>query len=524
MVVGDLREHARKIKNAAWVKALHTAPFVQEIANSPEMRKFHEVEALVKKRLKVGFDQLRDDVLGDAVVFAYRPGPPNDPRGEQGVALIWARDPRLLAQVVDLVNTDLKKLDQRLHHGGKYFRRTERNGKITFYYLSGPMLAFSSQEAMLRQVIERSQEHKLNGATKAGGSIFEHLRRLGADKALLALWFNPRAFDAHLASNLKAARGPQAFVLNRLFGYWKAMEGAALAVSLGKEVQVKLAVRAQPDKLPPAARRFFNEASKLSDLWGRFPADALLATAGCIDGVAFAAFVGDFLPAPARQAGLAGLSKGLEGIGLDLEKDVLPALGPDVGCCVIAPTDKKVLIPSVTWALRVRPGPNKKRPVDQMLVGGLNSLAILAVLSQPDHVRLRSTTQDKVEIKYLESKAFPPGIQPAFALKEGFLLLASSPEAIRGFTKQPAARTTAAGVPLLRVSLAGWARFLKDRREAFIQHVAAKDHVSRYTAARQLDVVLWGLELFDQLELRQRTGSGMVTWSLALRPAGPGKK
>ena len=48
---------------------------------------------------------------------------------------------------------------------------------------------------------------------------------------------------------------------------------------------------------------------------------------------------------------------------------------------------------------------------------------------------------DKVEIKYLANdKAYPPGLQPAFALKGGYLVLASSPEAIRRFTP-PTGRT-----------------------------------------------------------------------------------
>jgi hypothetical protein len=531
LVVGDLREYSQKVRSSEWYKAVRASPLVRQMADTPESKRFAELEGKVRRHLHVGFDRLRDDILGDAVVFAYRPGPPGKPQGEQGVVLVWARDPRLLGRVIDLLNGDVR-LAPRRHRGAKYYRRAERNGKVNYYYHNGPVLAFSSQEALIREVIGRSLEQRSRAMGKAGGTVFEQLRRLGADKALLALWFNPRAFDAHLEHHVKAAQGPEAFVLGRLLGYWKAMEGAALAVSVHKDVEVNLAVRAHTDRLPPAARRFFEEASKASELWGRFPADALVATAGCIDAAAFSEFLGDFVPAPARKAGLAGLNRGLQGIGLDLERDILPALGPDLGFSLTAPADKKVLIPSATWALRVRPGPNPKKPVDQFLVNGLNSLAFLAVLTGPHGIRLRSATQDKVEVKYLDSKDFPPGFQPAYALKDGYLLLTSSPEAVRTFVKRaagggvgrPAPSAPAADVPLLRVSLRAWAQFLKDRREAFVGYAAAKDNVSTETAAQKLDALLWALGLFDRLELRQRTGSGMVTWSLLLRPPNPKTK
>jgi hypothetical protein len=210
------------------------------------------------------------------------------------------------------------------------------------------------------------------------------------------------------------------------------------------------------------------------------------------------------------------------GFDIDLKKDVLPRLGPDLGFCMVAPTDKKVLIPSMIWALRVQAGPDKA-PVDRALFKGLNTLASLAVFGynnerHPGKLRLESAMQDQVEIKYLTNdKEFPRGVKPAFALKQGYLLLASSPEGVREFRSRKDGVSENAAMPLLRVSLRAWGKFLKERRETVIRHLAASDGISRKKASQQIDGLLWGLELLDRLELTQRTGAGQVTWTLAVR-------
>jgi hypothetical protein len=522
VVLSDLRGQTEKLLASGWVKRLRDAPLVKALAQTPEARKLRDLDARLQKQLKVSFVRLWTDLLGDAVVFAYRPGPPDKPEEEQGLLLICARDPDLLARVVKLLNSELKKPEERVYKEVKYFRRVEGSGKVNYYFLNGKELAFSSAEDMVRQVIDRTRDRKAKG--KGGFSLQDRLRRLGADNALLAVWFNPRAFTPHLRKKAAALKGADAAFQN-FMQYWKALEGMALTVSLRKDVAVKVAVRADPKKLPAPARRFFTEASKPSELWGRFPPNALVAMAGRIDAVAFAEFLGEFLPAEGKKAFRMGLNRGVEaGLGLNVSRDVLPRLGPDWGFCLTAPADKDVLLPLLTWALQVQPGPSKPG-VDKALFNGLNAFALYAVLgyntpSRADKLELKTTFQDKVEVKYLKNdKAFPPGFRPAFALKEGYLVVASSPEAVRTFGKGGQKEPEGKSVPLLRMSLGEWARFLKGRREPLVKHLAQKDDISREEAGRRLDGLLWGLSLFDRLELSQQTGDGLATWTLLLGPA-----
>jgi hypothetical protein len=241
-----------------------------------------------------------------------------------------------------------------------------------------------------------------------------------------------------------------------------------------------------------------------------------------LDPVALTEAVAAFMDANAKKSLGDAVSRSLEAVlGLEMVPDVLPWVGPDWGLCVTAPPNKTAL-PHLLFALRVQPG-DKQPPVDQALIKALTSFAQLGVLAynrtHTDRLQLKHQMQDQVEVKYLVGeKSWPPGLQPAFALKEGYLLLASSPEAIRRFASAAAGKETPSGpVPLLRVSLKEWALFVKERREEVTQALAEKNQVSVPTAEVWVANLLSVLDLFEQLELTQRTQPGQVAWTLRLQ-------
>src|SRR5205085_1348112 len=100
------------------------------------------------------------DILGDAVVLAYSPGPPAKPEDERGVILLRARDPQLLAGLIDRLNKmqqkqgDLRELVPIEHRSSTYFRRVEKR-KTNYYLLRDKLLVLSAQEDILRGVIDR---------------------------------------------------------------------------------------------------------------------------------------------------------------------------------------------------------------------------------------------------------------------------------------------------------------------------------------------------------------------------------
>src|SRR6266851_1304220 len=161
LVVQDLRGHSADLASSPFVKSLKDTPIGVGLAASPDLEKLFDADKFLKATLKVDAEKLRDEILGDALVFAYRPGPADKPEAEQGLMLLRARDPKLLAELIDRFNElqrqsgELKELETLTHKDVTYYRRVDGNKASTYYLLRGPVLAFTSQEAMLREAIDR---------------------------------------------------------------------------------------------------------------------------------------------------------------------------------------------------------------------------------------------------------------------------------------------------------------------------------------------------------------------------------
>src|SRR5262249_45210768 len=154
--------------------------------------------------------------------------------------------------------------------------------------------------------------------------------------------------------------------------------------------------------------------------------------------------------------------------------------------------------------------------VDQAVYRGIHFLASLAVLdynrrNPGDPVRVASVNQGNVEVKFLANdNLFPPGFHPAWALKDGYLLLASTPEAISRF--RPAAAPAPVGdeAPVLRISPKELARALRQHHERVVEHLAVKEQTSRQAAAQNLDNALSVLDLIDRIEIARGAAPGLA--------------
>ena len=112
----------------------------------------------------------------------------------------------------------------------------------------------------------------------------------------------------------------------------------------------------------------------------------------------------------------------------------------------------------------------------------------------------------------IDGGQLPPGLQPAFAWKGGYLVLASSPEAVRRFV--PPSRGSDADalpdaeVPLVRLALQGWAGYLRTYRKPLSAYLASAYHLSAPEADARVARIVEGLELFDGVEVVQRALRG----------------
>jgi hypothetical protein len=529
LVIQDIRGHSEAFLQSPFAKKLWESPIGIAIASAPEQKKLLEFQTQLQQALSVTWPQLRDEIFGDAVVFAYRPGGPGNEDQEQGLMLVYARNDQLLSELTKRFNElqqqsgDLKEVSVREHQGVQYQCRVELHGE-NFAYVHGHVLAFSTREGMLQQVIDL--ERKVSSKEPA---ILSHLRQLGADRSLAALWINPRAFDASFEQKAKQLQGVEATVLQTIQVHWKAVNGIALSATIKEsEVKLALALSAETELLPATAKVIFSGENKPSSLWSAFPDKALLAVAGRLDVAAWNDLLSGLLPEDKRRA-IRDAADRFAGpaLGKNVAKEVLPGLGPDWGLCVMAPPveqgGNKSWVPHAILALRIQRG-----DVAHAILQALNSLALLGVFayngSHPDQMTFHSL--DKMEGSYLANEAqFPLGFQPAFALKDGFLVLGSSPEAIRRFAlnKNPEPPVVAE-LPLFRLSLYDLAQYLSAHQSALADHIAKKNEghpVSKEEIARKLGDLAKICQLFNRLELVQKSNSGNLTLSLRLHTALP---
>jgi hypothetical protein len=555
-VIQDLRGHAATLQTSPFAEQLRQAPFVVKMRNSDKWKKLDQIESEMKEKLGLDWKRLRDDILGDAVVLAYRPGSPGQPQQEQGLMLLRARNEKVLADLIERINKvqkeegELKELTERRHYGMVYYRRleydkqTQQDKPPTFYYLRGPILAVSEQESMLRQVVDH--DRRSSGSTESEAA--RRLRELDAEQALLAVWLNPRAFDADVdakAANTPAERaaGVKQFAL-----YWKALESVVFSLS-PRESDIKLSfgVRARVAELPSAAQRLFREGATASDLWRRFPQSALLAAGGRFDSAAFLDVIGGFLTPQGRKTLHETLNRPVAALLAeeDFTGDLLPALGPDWGLCLSAPTRqirnpkseiRKAEVenqgmPNILFALRVDASRTKKA-LERTLLSALDFAARFVILAHnnqhPDSpIALKTSAVNGQEVRYLAGeRSLPTGAQPAYGLLDGYLVLTSSLESMKRFTQvSPGSSPSSEDpVPLLRISFKDWRSYLTDHREAVAHLLTEHDQLSRDEAGRQIDGFLYALRFVERLELSQRSSPGQVIFSLTVQTAQALKK
>src|SRR5205085_11414765 len=97
------RDHMERLAGSPLIKEL------RESGRIPELQQMDTLNLFFKSKLGVELTQVRDEILGDAVVFAYRPGPPGKPQHEQGLILVQARDAQLLEKFIDNFNREEKE-------------------------------------------------------------------------------------------------------------------------------------------------------------------------------------------------------------------------------------------------------------------------------------------------------------------------------------------------------------------------------------------------------------------------------
>jgi len=494
VVMHDLRGNAERWERADWLKRFRQSPLGRSYLDASEIKQLERFQADMKTHLGADWETLRDEILGEMVVLAYSPGPKNNPDDESGLILLHLQKPKRFIEVVDKLNDAMiqaKKLEVTAldHKGTTYYRRQEKN-KAQYYAVTDSLAVIATKEGMVKALLDR------RASASRDTTWTKRFQRAGVDSAFLTLCVNPRMLDAEVIQESKKD--------DPLAGYWKGLDAIFISAAIHDAAELRIVIQANVERLTVWAKSAFTQTMGTSALWQRFPERSILTFATKTD---FAVAVDAItMLAPKEDQSL-----------LKAFQDYLPNIGPDWGVCMLPAKDAKAL-PQAMFAVAVKRGDDKRR-VDETLYHLVEFFTGIIVRQHNEKnpnspIQMKMVMQDKVEVKFLDgNKHFPEGFRPAWALKDGYLLFATSPESITTFRLHDKRPDDGKGSPILRISAPELARLLDQRREHILATMNEKD------AKKNLDNVISLLQLFDHLTFTQQGGAGQATWTIRLTPA-----
>lgn len=523
--IQNLRSHVDTLRESpfamwAWDR------FGNQWKDSPELMVIRGVVLALENQLGITLEEIRNDILGDAIVLAYTPGPADQPEAERGVLLLHARDPKKLTTLVERLNAlqlelrEITAVAPRKHLGVEYFSRTKSDGTNEYYLQSGQIFAFSGQEDAIHHVIARSQSKELS-------PIARSLASMDTSASFLFAWLNPRALDADVEQQATQATTPQQDAFIQQFArVWRGMDAVSLTVTLHKELEIGLAIQYAPERLPEPIRALLDSPPVATSLWERAPETAFLVVSAHVPPAKILAAIQSFLPAGEQASLYKSFQKHVGAIvGKQTAATILPQLGPDWGFWLSPPrpanpTDN-TWIPEAVFALHMSSAvqPHVRRVVDfwvQMLAVDYNQ-------KHEDQIELRDQPiASQAFTTLVNAEAFPTGFQPTYGLGGGYLIASSSHQATERFLLAPEPRQSVPqrpqGVPLVKISARHLREYLTSHQAPLVDWLAARDQDQTPEKIQQdLQQLTQVLEALDQLELRLKNDKQILQLTLQIK-------
>jgi hypothetical protein len=356
VTVEGLRDHARIIGDSRLAVDLQRLPVVRSWLESERSRSLKRSCSEIEAMLGVKLADLRDDLLGDAVVLVLRmdPAAPTDPSQARGLLLLRARDPALLERLIEAFNTtqrasgELERVSDRRRAETTYHVREfpAGSGRPPEWYISDPdgTFAFSNSEAMIQGVIDRKVGSRAGAGAGPGlGELPKvvAVRRRLPDRPLARLYVDPRAIERLLTAAPRAAKPTDARVRAMLERHLAAVDYAGAALVCRADAIVVQAVETiDPSRMDGWLRHWASDARPFRPELRRIPRTALALASVHIDLAAIRDALYQVVSEADHQRlqNFETLLKGLL-LGQDLPSRILPALGPGVIGYLDAPAD-----------------------------------------------------------------------------------------------------------------------------------------------------------------------------------------
>ncbi|OWK38676.1 hypothetical protein [Fimbriiglobus ruber] len=524
-VARDLRTHVKEIGQSPFVASLLESAVGKPFAQSPELQKLKGLEQFFVAQFGLTPQQLRDDIFGDAVVFAYRPGPADKPGDETGLVLIRAGKPDALDKLVGKLNDfqratgEVKSAREKTHAGQTYTERVKSAGASEYYWLRDGILAYSAQEQAIRGVIEQAAA---SGAKE--GRVAAAMTALGVNDKFAVCWFDPRAFDGELRAKTEAAKtDDERAVLAHIRTLWAAADGLALYAHPGRGLELGLVAAFDRTRVPAGVRDLLLQPRGTSALWGVVPPDALAAAGGRVNLPKMFDAIEAFQPAGRKTGPRAAIEQHFGPlIGRDKLPVVLTALGPDWIAWAAPPATKASdWVPESAFVLKLTAEGKSAADVAASVRQAIEFAAQVARVqhnkTHADQIDLAEEDQGGVVVKYLTGdQVFAPGVRPAYAIKDGYLIVATTPDVIRRFVAPKGAVAPAAPAPVVRVAAKQLREYIGRHGKTVAKTLAALGGKPVEETDRDLTNLFAALELFDKVELHHSADGGKIRFVVSI--------
>ncbi|HEY3790108.1 MAG TPA: hypothetical protein VGL71_14705 [Urbifossiella sp.] len=526
LLVQNARDHIQNLEQSPFAKWFPQTALGRQFLNGVDLKQARNAAAPIFSAFGIQPEELLADIFGDAVAFAYTPASNDDPKSERAVVLIRPRTPETLAKLIAKLNEiqtaggEVKSIVSRKHRGEEYFER-QKPGGSDFYCFRGGVFAFSGTEPDIQSVIDRDQlagEKPPEAATK--------IAKLGVADSFIVALINPRPFDAEIKIKAARANGHEKLILERFQEVWQALDSAAIYLALNSEIEFGVSLQFQPNKLPAGAKYWLTGPRHNAAVWQAIPGNSMLAVAGQFKAAELIEALGSLAgPNPLKIAVEQFLGPVF---GKDKLSQVLNVFGPQWAVWIEPPTAGSGFLPVGVAAIQIdRSGTKGKeaaREIARAIAFGFNTIRVAYNAGHADQIELVETEDgDAVITSLVNEKSFPPGFQPSYAFKAGYLLIATSPAPIKRF-QEPKATSINNESTLARISGAAIRDYLLLHREKLAKFLAAAGHGEEKELLKQFEQLATLLELIDRVELFSTGDATSMRFAARIKLAKPLKK
>jgi hypothetical protein len=217
-------------------------------------------------------------------------------------------------------------------------------------------------------------------------------------------------------------------------------------------------------------------------------------------------------------------------IGKDKLPLVLSALGPNWALWVEPPV-KDAFLPTLVAAVEIGGAGEDRAKAEEALVDavgfGFRMARVAYNASHVDQVDLKQEKDPRTGaliVSLVNEKGFPPGFRPSFAVQHGYLVLATSPEAIRRFEGSRVDPPANGFVTVARLSGTQSRAYLTEHGPRLAKFLAAVGVGDEKKLTELIETVAGVLELIDSADVTVRGDEISLRIALRVKPAKPLKK